>query len=80
MTEKKIEKQDIDELFKVLLKLKTVKDFENLFADLCTNKEIEQMASRIKAAKMLIDGKTYNQVKRLTFDRVVYCVKEVIRI
>ena len=81
MTEKKIEKQDIDELFRVLLKLKTVKDFENLFADLCTNKEIEQMASRIKAAKMLIDGKTYNQViektdiSSATLSRVSRCVQ-----
>lgn len=62
MNEKKLSKKDIEELYKTLLKLETVKDCEKLFADLCTNKEIEQMASRIKAAKMLIDGNTYSAV------------------
>lgn len=81
MTENKINTDDICELYKVLLKLKSVEDCENLFADLCTNKEIEQMASRIKAAKMLIDGKTYNQViektdiSSATLSRVSRCVQ-----
>lgn len=62
MNEKKLTKKDIEELYNTLLKLETVKDCEMLFADLCTNKEVEQMASRIKAAKMLIDGNTYSSV------------------
>lgn len=81
MSDKSIQSEDIRELYKVLLKLKTVEDCELLFEDLCTNKEIEQMASRIKAAKMLIEGNTYNgviektDISSATLSRVSRCVK-----
>ncbi|HCH28440.1 MAG TPA: TrpR-related protein YerC/YecD [Ruminococcaceae bacterium] len=81
MSDKNIRSDDIKELYKVLLKLKTVEDCELLFEDLCTNKEIEQMASRIKAAKMLIEGNTYNgviektDISSATLSRVSRCVK-----
>ncbi len=78
---KRTSQEDIQELFKIILKLNTVDDCENLFADLCTNKEIEQMAERIKAAKLLIEGKTYNEVIKetdissATLSRVSRCVQ-----
>lgn len=81
MSDKSIRSDDIKELYKVLLKLKTVEDCELLFEDLCTNKEIEQMASRVKAAKMLIEGNTYNgviektDISSATLSRVSRCVK-----
>lgn len=81
MLEKKITKEDIDNLYKVLIRLQTPEDCEDLFADLCTNKEIEQMAGRIKAAKLLEEGKTYNQVieqtniSSATLSRVSRCVQ-----
>ena len=53
---------DIKELYSLILSLETEDDCDWLFKDLCTNKELEQMAQRIKAAKLLIEGKTYNQV------------------
>ena len=53
---------DINELFSLILSLKTLEDCEILFEDLCTAKELEQMAQRVKAAKLLKEGKTYNQV------------------
>ena len=69
------------ELFEVLLKLKTVKDCEDFFADLCTYKEIDSMAQRIKAAKLLIGGETYEKIiektaiSSATLSRVSRCVK-----
>lgn len=81
MLEKKITKEDIDNLYKVLIRLQTLEDCKDLFADLCTNKEIEQMAGRIKAAKLLEEGKTYNQVieqtniSSATLSRVSRCVQ-----
>lgn len=81
MLEKKITKEDIDNLYRVLIRLQTLEDCEDLFADLCTNKEIEQMAGRIKAAKLLEEGKTYNQVieqtniSSATLSRVSRCVQ-----
>lgn len=81
MQKKTVTKKDIDSLFEVIIKAKTVKDCKMLFEDLCTDKEIEQMAQRIKAAKLLIDGNTYNQVieqtdiSSATLCRVSRCVQ-----
>ncbi len=81
MQKKSISKKDIDNLFEVILKVKSVKDCQMLFEDLCTDKEIEQMAQRVKAAKLLMDGNTYNQVieqtdiSSATLCRVSRCVQ-----
>ncbi|MBR3591784.1 MAG: TrpR-related protein YerC/YecD [Clostridia bacterium] len=72
---------DINELFSLILSLKTLEDCEILFEDLCTAKELEQMAQRVKAAKLLKEGKTYNQVMQeceissATLSRVSRCVQ-----
>jgi len=70
-----------DELFALLAKIDNVKDMENLFADLCTKKEVENMAERLHAAELLIDGNTYTQVmsqvniSSATLSRVSQCVQ-----
>ncbi len=72
---------DIKDLFLLISSLKTDNDCANLFEDLCTAKEIEQMAQRVKAAKLLLDGMTYSQVMErceissATLSRVSRCVK-----
>ncbi|MGN0814188.1 MAG: YerC/YecD family TrpR-related protein [Candidatus Coproplasma sp.] len=52
----------LDELCDVFLKLETREDCKALLADLCTYKEIEQMALRAYAAKLFLQGKTYNEI------------------
>lgn len=72
---------DINELFLLILSLNSTTDCEELFEDLCTAKELEQMAQRVKAAKLLMKGKTYNQVMEqceissATLSRVSRCVQ-----
>ncbi|MEE1238741.1 MAG: YerC/YecD family TrpR-related protein [Acutalibacteraceae bacterium] len=81
MSDKKAIQIMIDEMYELLVSLKTTDDCRDLFSDMCTNKEIEQMAQRIKAARLLIDGKTYNQVieeteiSSATLSRVSRCVQ-----
>ena len=71
----------IEELYRVILSLETVEDCQALFDDLCTVKEIEKMAERIEAARLLMEGKTYNQViaetdiSSATLSRVSRCVQ-----
>ena len=71
----------IDEMYSLIASLKSGDDCRDLFSDMCTNKEIEQMAQRIKAARLLLDGKTYNQVieetdiSSATLSRVSRCVQ-----
>lgn len=70
----------IDDLYDLIASLKSREDCRALFSDMCTNKEIEQMAQRIYAARLLIEGKTYNQVieetdiSSATLSRVSRCV------
>lgn len=73
--------QEINQLYNVIVKLKSVEECANFFDDLCTNKEIEQLAQRVQAAKLLLEGNTYNQViaetdiSSATLSRVSRCVQ-----
>ncbi len=52
-----------------------------LFEDLCTRKEVINMAERVFAARLLMEGNTYNQVmaqaniSSATLSRVSRCVQ-----
>ena len=77
-----MEKSDkITELYRIITEVTTIEECENLFNDLCTKKEIIKMAERIYAAKLLLEGKTYNQViaetdiSSATLSRVSQCVQ-----
>ena len=71
----------IPELFETILRLRTQEDCAAFFADLCTEKEVENMASRLAAARLLMEGKTYLQViedvdiSSATLSRVSRCVR-----
>ena len=59
----------------------TLEDAEAFLQDLCTYAEIENMAQRLYSAKMILEGKTYNQIMEetqistVTLSRVSACVK-----
>ncbi|MBQ6146410.1 MAG: TrpR-related protein YerC/YecD [Clostridia bacterium] len=71
----------IPELFETILKLRTREDCAAFFADLCTEKEVRNMAERWAAARLLLEGKTYLQViesvdiSSATLSRVSRCVR-----
>ena len=81
MSDKETVQKMINELYELIASLKGADDCRSLFEDMCTNKEIEQMAQRTKAARLLLDGKTYNQVieetdiSSATLSRVSRCVQ-----
>lgn len=56
----------IDGLCEAILKLETVEQCKAFLDDLCTYKEVEQMAARIYAAKMFLRGGTYNEIIEAT--------------
>ncbi len=74
-------KNSYDQLFDAILNLKTQQDCEMFFKDLCTVKELDSMTQRIKAAKLLIDGETYEKIiaktdiSSATLSRISRCVK-----
>ncbi|MBQ8295503.1 MAG: TrpR-related protein YerC/YecD [Clostridia bacterium] len=69
------------ELYAEFLKLETEEEAEQFLNDLCTIKELESMCQRLKAAKMLLSGKTYNEIveeteiSSATLARVSKCVR-----
>lgn len=73
--------EKIENLYQVILKLETVEECQALFQDLCTRKEVANMAERIYAAQLLMEGKTYNQVisetniSSATLSRISQCVQ-----
>lgn len=68
-------------LYRLIAETTDAEDIRCLFEDLCTRKEVENMAERIFAAKLLIEGNTYNQViakaniSSATLSRVSQCVQ-----
>ncbi len=62
----KLHKQEVDELFSAILKLKSVEDCYKFFEDACTVKEILDIAQRLKAARMLRAGESYTSVAKAT--------------
>lgn len=54
--------EHINLLYDMLLKLDSREDCKALLDDLCTYKELEQMAQRAYAAKLFLEGKTYNEI------------------
>ena len=74
-------KEKIQALFDLIAQMESAEDCYALFVDLCTVKEIEKMAERVHAAKLLLEGLTYNQVisqtdiSSATLSRVSRCVQ-----
>ncbi len=62
MYKSKFHTKDIDDLYKDILKLESVEECYRFFEDLCTIKEIQDMAQRLKVAKMLEDRISYQQI------------------
>ena len=73
--------ETIDALFDAILSLETREECYDFFEDLCTAKEISDMAQRLEAAKLLLDGSTYEQIVKTveistaTISRINRCIQ-----
>lgn len=74
-------KQRLEQLFALIASIEDPEDVKAFFMDLCTAKEIQNMAERCYAARLLLEGNTYNQVmakadiSSATLSRVSRCVQ-----
>ena len=74
-------KPTTDALFDAILSLETREECYDFFEDLCTVKEISDMAQRLEAAKLLLDGSTYEQIVKTveistaTISRINRCIQ-----
>ena len=69
------------DLCKAILKLETVEECAAFLSDICTIQEKEALVQRLEVAKMLLEGKNYNDISKAvgastaTICRVAKCVK-----
>lgn len=81
MTQRRFDEDMIQELYRTFMMIDSEESCAQLLDDLCTRKEVEQMAQRIRAARLLMEGKTYTQVieqtniSSATLSRVSRCVQ-----
>ena len=71
----------IEELYKAIIAINDIETCKAFLDDLCTYKEIDNMAQRVEAAKRLLNGETYDviikstDISSATLSRVSKCVK-----
>ncbi len=53
-----------DDLFKAVISLKTVKEAEAFFRDLCTLDELKEMSERWQIARMVNQGLPYREIAK----------------
>ena len=82
MTEKNSRKNEtVDALFDAILSLESREECYAFFEDLCTVKEISDMAQRLEAAKLLLGGRIYDQIVKeveistATISRINRCIQ-----
>lgn len=60
------EKQNIQQFYKAILSLKTVDECHEFFDDNATIKELLDLSSRLEVARMLSEGKVFNEISKET--------------
>ena len=75
-----IHSESLDRLFQTILNLKTTQECYEYFEDLCTIKELQDMAQRLDTAILLAEGRSYQkitetiEVSTATIGRVSKCL------
>ena len=78
---KRNESENLEFLFQGILTLSGIEECRAFFEDLCTVTELNEMARRLRAAKMLNENHVYNTVAEqtglstATISRVNQCLK-----
>ena len=72
--------ESVDRLFQTMLNLETIEECYEYFADICTIKEVQDMAQRLDTAILLDKGMSYQKiaeevdVSTATIGRVSKCL------
>ena len=72
--------ESVDRLFQTILNLNSVEECYDYFEDICTIKEIQDMAQRLDAAILLSEGYSYQKITEMveistaTIGRVSKCL------
>ena len=81
MAQKPRKSEATDALFQAILSLQSVEECYTFFEDLCTMKELSDMSQRLPAARLLLQGSTYDQIVKqveistATISRINRCIQ-----
>lgn len=56
--------ENMNELFEAIVALQNVDECRDFFRDLCTMQELIALSRRLQVAKRLLDGETYEMIRR----------------
>ncbi len=76
-----IHSPSLDRLFSIILRLESIEECYRFFEDVCTVKELEDIAQRLDAAFLLDEGYNYQEIAKTvgistaTISRVSRCLK-----
>lgn len=62
----KVEGEEIEELYKAILKLENIEECYRFFEDLCTINEISAFGQRLSVAKLIDQKVTYQEIENIT--------------
>lgn len=74
-------KYPLNDLYQAFINIANEDECKKFLDDICTVQELEKMAQRLEAAKLLLEGKTYEQViektniSSTTLSRVSRCLQ-----
>ncbi len=60
------EQKRLKQFYQAVLMLKTEKECELFFQDICTVKELQAMLQRLQVARLLDGGRNYNEIEDAT--------------
>lgn len=58
--------EDMEKLYKAILSLESIEECQKFFEDICTIKELQDISQRLQVARMLKEGRSYQEVSRET--------------
>ena len=61
-----MESASVERLFSIISQLQTPEECRLFFEDICTIREVQDMAQRLEVAKLLRDGKNYQEISAET--------------
>lgn len=62
----KMDQKYLQDFYKAILSLNTAEECAKFFDDVCTVQEVEVISQRFEVAKLLYEGKNYNDINKLT--------------
>lgn len=61
-----MESASVERLFRVIQSLESEEEYRRFFEDICTIREIQDMAQRLEVATLLREGKNYQEISAQT--------------